>query len=153
LRHFKEDLYEDLLPPMAAIIDNSLPYADIEEDTYAAITNSAQVNIWAASAYNHVEAAGENSFRIGLDTENNWSYDSSVDSKSHACSPNLPTKQDHCCAEIFRFRFRSLESWFCLLSISLIPLNGLTVLNYLRLHVRHRNVSIEVEFGPLTRGW
>jgi hypothetical protein len=97
MKHFKEDLMENVVPPLVCVIDGNLPYAKIADDSYVYITNSAQANIWAQSAYQNVDSheySKDAPFYIGLDTENNYSLDGSVDSSlTHVLQICLPNKK------------------------------------------------------------
>jgi hypothetical protein len=97
MKHFKKDLMEIVTPPLVCVMDGNLPYAKIADDSYAYITNSAQANISVRSAYQNVDSDENNKdepFYIGLDTENNYILDGSVDSSlTHVLQICLPNKK------------------------------------------------------------
>jgi 3'-5' exonuclease len=104
LRHFKTDLTRNVIePPLASVMDSSLlAYAEIDEKAYTVITNRAQANIWATQAYTFLDHDTRTTIHVGLDTENNYSFDGSVDASiTHVlqvCMPNYHVTVFHLAA-------------------------------------------------------
>jgi hypothetical protein len=96
MNFFKDELSQGVVAPTCVtVVDNDLPFADIK-NCATPIVSTTRANFWARAAIRELQeltsSVPDTPFHIGLDTENNYSFDGSVDSSiTHTlqiCMPN-----------------------------------------------------------------